>query len=215
MLDRLSADCPHALIDASEHEVGLPAGQMGNSEVGHMNIGAGRVLLQDLPRIDRALEDGSFAEAPALRGFIERLQESGGTAHLLGLLSPGGVHSHQRHMAAYARTLAAAGLPVALHAFLDGRDTPPRSALQAIAQFQSEAPDAPIRTVTGRYYAMDRDGRWERVERAYRAWSRATVWQPAMRSQRCNRATTSRSATSSSSRASSATTRAWPTATAS
>ncbi len=169
VLDRLWADSPHALIDASAHEVGLPDGQMGNSEVGHMNIGAGRVVLQDLPRIDQALADGSFAQAPALGRFIERLEASGGTAHLLGLLSPGGVHSHQRHIAAYARQLAAAGLPVAVHAFLDGRDTPPRSALEALAAFQAEAPEAAVRTVTGRYYAMDRDQRWPRVERAYRA----------------------------------------------
>ena len=169
VLDRLRADCPHGLIDASEHEVGLPAGQMGNSEVGHMNIGAGRILPQELPRIDRAIDDGSFAESPALRGFIETLKESGGSAHILGLLSPGGVHAHQRHMAAYARALDAAGIPVKVHAFLDGRDTPPRSALQYIASFQDEAPGATIGTVSGRFYAMDRDHRWERVERAYRA----------------------------------------------
>ena len=168
VLDRLRATSPHALIDASEHEVGLPAGQMGNSEVGHMNIGAGRVVLQDLPRIDQALANGSFAQAPGLQSFIQKLKASSGTAHLMGLLSPGGVHSHQRQIAAYARILAEAGVPVAVHAFLDGRDTPPRSALEALAAFQAEAPEAAIRTVTGRYYAMDRDQRWERVERAFR-----------------------------------------------
>ena len=168
LMDRLMRTCPHALIDASEHEVGLPAGQMGNSEVGHMNLGAGRVVLQDLPRVDQAVEDGSFREAEAFRAFVAALQESGGTAHVMGLLSPGGVHSHQRHMAALAEAIAAAGIPVAVHGLLDGRDTPPRSALDYIAQFQTEAPRAPIRTICGRYYAMDRDKRWERVERAYR-----------------------------------------------
>ena len=124
-LDRLYAGCPHALLDASEHEVGLPAGQMGNSEVGHMNLGAGRIVLQDLPRIDRAVETGEIRENPALKDFIARLQASGGTAHVMGLLSPGGVHSHQTHLAVLCGLLAEAGLEVKMHAFLDGRDTPP------------------------------------------------------------------------------------------
>ena len=167
-LDSLIARCPHALIDASEHEVGLPEGQMGNSEVGHMNLGAGRIVLQDLPRIDAAVADGSFRETEALQRFIADLKRSGGTAHVLGLLSPGGVHSHQSQMAALAETVAEAGITVAVHGFLDGRDTPPRSALDYVARFQAEAPRAPIRTISGRYYAMDRDQRWDRVERAYR-----------------------------------------------
>ena len=169
VLDRLWRDCPHALIDASAHEVGLPAGQMGNSEVGHMNLGAGRIVLQDLPRIDEAVATGALAEIPALRGFIEKLRKSGGTAHILGLLSPGGVHSHQDHMAALAGIIGAAGIPVAVHAFLDGRDTPPKSALAYIEAFEAAAPDTTIATVTGRYYAMDRDARWDRVSQAYDA----------------------------------------------
>jgi 2,3-bisphosphoglycerate-independent phosphoglycerate mutase len=165
-LDRLFETCPHALIDASEHFVGLPGGQMGNSEVGHMNLGAGRAVLQDLPRIDQAVADGSLAGNPALRDFVAALKASGGTAHLMGLLSPGGVHSHQDHMAALANILIAAGLPVAVHGFLDGRDTPPRSAKDHIAAFE-KATAAPIASLCGRYYAMDRDKRWERVQLAY------------------------------------------------
>ena len=168
-LDRLYASCPHALIDASEHEVGLPAGQMGNSEVGHMNLGAGRIVLQDLPRIDRAVETGEIRENPVLKDFIARLQDSGGTAHVMGLLSPGGVHSHQDHLAALCGLLSEAGLEVKFHAFLDGRDTPPASALGYLRDFIASAPEAEIATVSGRYYAMDRDQRWDRVERAYRA----------------------------------------------
>ena len=171
--DRLTATCPHALGDASEHHVGLPDGQMGNSEVGHMSIGAGRVVLQDLPKIDAAVADGSLAELPALDRFAEALIASGGTAHVMGLLSPGGVHSHQNHIAAVAKALALQGVPVAVHAFLDGRDTPPRSAEKLRRGFSNpSSQDAgPIRiaTVTGRYYAMDRDKRWERTADAYAA----------------------------------------------
>jgi len=127
--DRFMATCPHALLDASELEVGLPSGQMGNSEVGHMNLGAGRVVLQELVRIDQAVADGSLAKAAALQDFIRKLKASKGTAHVMGLLSPGGVHSHQDHIAALVKALAAAGVPVRVHAFLDGRDTPPKSAL--------------------------------------------------------------------------------------
>ena len=169
VLDRLYATCPSALIDASEQEVGLPADQMGNSEVGHMNLGAGRIVMQDLPRIDAALADGSLAARPALRRFIEALKASGGTAHLMGLMSPGGVHSHQRHIARLAGVLHNEGIPVAVHAFLDGRDTPPRSALEYLKAFQDDAPHAPIVSVSGRYYAMDRDKRWDRVALAYAA----------------------------------------------
>ena len=168
-LDRLFKTAPNALIDASEGEVGLPEGQMGNSEVGHMNLGAGRVVLQDLPRIDEAVAGGAFARNPVLQGAIGALRASGGTAHIMGLMSPGGVHSHQDHIAALANTLADEGIPVAVHAFLDGRDTPPRSALDFLADFQAKAPRATIATVSGRYYAMDRDKRWERVEKAHKA----------------------------------------------
>ena len=168
----LKARWPHAQLQASEHYVGLPDGQMGNSEVGHANIGAGRVVLQDLPRIDGAIAEGKLATMPALCDFIGKLKESRGTAHLMGLMSPGGVHSHQRQIAALARILAEAGVPVAVHAFLDGRDTPPKAAASYVKQFQEDVAglrDVRIATLCGRYYAMDRDKRWDRVERAYRA----------------------------------------------
>ncbi|HKS88206.1 MAG TPA: 2,3-bisphosphoglycerate-independent phosphoglycerate mutase [Stellaceae bacterium] len=161
---------PHAQLDASEHYVGLPDGQMGNSEVGHTNLGAGRVVMQDLPRIDRAIADGTLAGLPPLREFINKLKASGGTAQVMGLMSPGGVHSHQHQIAALANILAAAGLPVAVHAFLDGRDTPPKAAIGYLKQFAADTTGHPairIATVAGRYYAMDRDKRWDRVEKAY------------------------------------------------
>jgi 2,3-bisphosphoglycerate-independent phosphoglycerate mutase len=168
---RLTAHWPHARLQASEHYVGLPDGQMGNSEVGHTNLGAGRLVMQDLPRIDAAVASGALARLPALGAFIVKLKHSGGAAHLLGLLSPGGVHSHQRQIAALARILGEAGVPVKVHAFLDGRDTPPKSAIGDIEAFERELARLGkfgIATVTGRYYAMDRDQRWDRVERAYR-----------------------------------------------
>jgi 2,3-bisphosphoglycerate-independent phosphoglycerate mutase len=171
--DRLMAECPHALLDASAGAVGLPDGQMGNSEVGHMNIGAGRIVLQELPKISKAAAGGALAKNKVLRAFIDALKASGGTAHLMGLVSPGGVHSHQEHIAALARIIAAAGVTVAVHAFLDGRDTPPRSARGYLEDLLTEIDDtaAPVfvATVTGRYYAMDRDKRWERIELAYDA----------------------------------------------
>jgi 2,3-bisphosphoglycerate-independent phosphoglycerate mutase len=169
---RLKARWPHTQLQASEHYVGLPDGQMGNSEVGHTNIGAGRVVLQDLPRIDAAIAEGKLANMPALRDFIGKLKANRGTAHLMGLMSPGGVHSHQRQIAALARILAEAGVPVAVHAFLDGRDTPPKAAASYLKHFQEDVVDlryVRIATLCGRYYAMDRDKRWDRVERAYRA----------------------------------------------
>jgi 2,3-bisphosphoglycerate-independent phosphoglycerate mutase len=165
-------DCPHALIDASELHVGLPEGQMGNSEVGHMNLGAGRVVMQDLPRIDLAISKGELAANPLLQEFIGKLKQSGGTCHLMGLLSPGGVHSHQAHLVALAKILDGAGVSVALHAFLDGRDTPPSSAKDYVAEVEaslSECANVRFATVGGRYFAMDRDKRWERVELAYKA----------------------------------------------
>ena len=168
--DRLRDNCPRGVIDASAGAVGTPDGQMGNSEVGHMNIGAGRVVMQDLPRIDRAVADGSLAKDARLARFIARVQASGGKAHLLGLLSAGGVHSHSDHMLALARALHAAGLEVVIHAVLDGRDTPPRAAdgdLPAFLDALAEA--AQVATVSGRFFAMDRDQRWERVVEAHRA----------------------------------------------
>jgi 2,3-bisphosphoglycerate-independent phosphoglycerate mutase len=162
--------CPHAFLKTSGLDVGLPDGQMGNSEVGHMNIGAGRVVMQELPRISAACADGSLARAPALRELIASLKASGGTCHLMGLVSPGGVHSHQDHAVALAIVLTSAGIPVAVHAFMDGRDTPPRSGGEYIRSFAAALPaGAPIATVCGRYYAMDRDKRWERVTKAYLA----------------------------------------------
>ena len=147
---------------------------MGNSAVGHLNIGAGRVVRQDLPRIDHAVRDGSLAGMPALRGFIETLKASGGACHLMGLVSPGGVHAHQDHAVALARAVAAADIPVRVHVFTDGRDTPPRSGGEAVRALQAALPaGARVVTVGGRYYAMDRDKRWERVEKAYLAVAEA------------------------------------------
>jgi len=169
---RMLADCPHALLSTSGHAVGLPAGQMGNSEVGHMNIGAGRVVSQDLPRIDLAIEDGSFAQRPALLDVIAKAKAAKGAVHVLGLLSPGGVHSHQDHIAALVRVLSGAGVPVFVHAFLDGRDVPPKSALGFLKTFAdavSGLAGVRMATVSGRYYAMDRDKRWDRVVKAYDA----------------------------------------------
>jgi 2,3-bisphosphoglycerate-independent phosphoglycerate mutase len=166
--DRLWAACPHALLHTSGADVGLPRGQMGNSEVGHLNIGAGRIVLQDLPRINAAIASGEIARAPALRRLVERLRQTGGTCHLLGLVSPGGVHSHQEHVAALARILGEAGVPMSVHAFTDGRDTPPRSAREDMARLTAALPaSARVATVSGRYYAMDRDKRWDRVAKAY------------------------------------------------
>jgi 2,3-bisphosphoglycerate-independent phosphoglycerate mutase len=166
--DRLWASSPHAFLRTSGRVVGLPNGQMGNSEVGHLNIGAGRVVMQELPRIDTAIEDGSLARNPVLLDFIAALQASGGTAHLMGLISPGGVHSHQDQAVALAKILHGAGLPVVVHAWMDGRDTPPQSGAQFLQSFETALGDsAKIGTVIGRYYAMDRDKRWERVQLAY------------------------------------------------
>jgi len=157
-------------MHTSGKDVGLPGGQMGNSEVGHLNIGAGRVVMQDLPRINQAVDTGEIARAPALLGLIERLRKSGGTCHLMGLVSPGGVHSHQDHAAALAKVLAQAGVPTVVHVFTDGRDTPPQSADGYVRRLASMLPSGVgIGTVSGRYYAMDRDNRWDRVSKAYHA----------------------------------------------
>lgn len=172
--DAMRAAFPFGLLEASEHNVGLPSGQMGNSEVGHTNIGAGRVVMQDLPRIDSAIADGTLAQNSELQQFIHALKKSGGTAHLMGLVSDGGVHSHQSHMLALANTIADAGIPVAIHAFTDGRDVAPKSAQTYLDLLQQSLHNhARIATVSGRYYAMDRDNRWERVSLAYDALVRA------------------------------------------
>ncbi len=172
--DRLWQYCPHAFLHTSGRDVGLPDGQMGNSEVGHLNIGAGRVVVQELVRIADAIAGGSLAPAPALVALIDALQKSGGVCHLLGLVSPGGVHSHQDHAAALTRILADSGIAVRIHAFTDGRDTPPRSAADDLARLETALPDGcQLATVSGRYYAMDRDRRWDRVARAYAAVANA------------------------------------------
>lgn len=172
--DRLWATSPHTLLNACEEEVGLPKGQIGNSEVGHMNLGAGRVVYQDLPKIDRAIAHAELEQNPALLELIGKLHETGGVCHILGLMSPGGVHSHQSHILALSGLLSRHGIPVVIHAFMDGRDVAPQSGLDSLSKFVTDAaglrPLPPtIGTVTGRYYAMDRDRRWDRVEKAYRA----------------------------------------------
>ncbi len=171
--DRLTARCPCGRLDASAQEVGLPAGQIGNSDVGHMNLGAGRVVPQSLPRIDQAIDRGELDRNPAIQGLVERLRRSGGACHLIGLISPGGVHSHQDHVAALARILSRAAIPVRIHAILDGRDTLPTDAPGYLARFLDDVTElsgVSIATVCGRYYAMDRDHRWERTRLAFEAW---------------------------------------------
>jgi 2,3-bisphosphoglycerate-independent phosphoglycerate mutase len=166
--------CPHAFLDTSGRAVGLPDGQMGNSEVGHLNIGAGRVVKQELVRIGDACADGSIADAPAFRDLVATLRQSGGTCHLMGLVSPGGVHSHQDHAAALAHLLHAAGVPTVVHAFTDGRDTPPQSAIDDLRRLRAALPPAvAIGTLIGRYFAMDRDKRWDRVAQAHAAMADA------------------------------------------
>ncbi|WP_341704670.1 2,3-bisphosphoglycerate-independent phosphoglycerate mutase, partial [Ferrovibrio sp.] len=169
---RLLETRPFARIGTSGRDVGLPDGQMGNSEVGHMNIGAGRIAVPDLGRIDNAVADGSLKDNAAITGLVAKLKASGGALHLLGLLSPGGVHSHQDHMAAVAKIFAGAGIAVRVHAFTDGRDTPPQSALEYVADFRKAIAGTEgiaVATVSGRFFAMDRDKRWDRVAAAYAA----------------------------------------------
>ncbi|MEM6407331.1 MAG: 2,3-bisphosphoglycerate-independent phosphoglycerate mutase [Pseudomonadota bacterium] len=169
-MDRIVSECPNATLVTFGPDVGLPNGQMGNSEVGHTNIGAGRVVAMDLGQIDLAIEDGSFFDQSALLDFINTLKQSGGTAHLLGLVSDGGVHGHTNHMLAAAKAITDAGVPVAIHAITDGRDVPPKSAKTYLRDLKNGLPDgALIASVSGRYFAMDRDNRWDRVEKAYHA----------------------------------------------
>lgn len=161
---------PHTLVNTSGVDVGLPQGQMGNSEVGHMNLGAGRVVNQDIKRIDAAAEGGSLATNAELKRYIGALKASGGTSHLLGLLSPGGVHSHQDHLIKLSEILARSGIPVFIHMFLDGRDTPPKSAVGFVSEFAKQVgaiEGVSLGTLCGRFFAMDRDQRWDRVEKAY------------------------------------------------
>jgi 2,3-bisphosphoglycerate-independent phosphoglycerate mutase len=169
--DKLWHDYPHTLLNASEKFVGLPSHQMGNSEVGHLNIGAGRVVYQDLSRVDVAIEDGSFYTNPALIKAVASTKQYDSALHIMGLLSPGGVHSHENHICAMLEMAARNGLKkIYLHAFLDGRDTPPKSATSSLQLLQSKCAAlgvGQIVSITGRFYAMDRDNRWERVQPAY------------------------------------------------
>ncbi|NND45502.1 MAG: 2,3-bisphosphoglycerate-independent phosphoglycerate mutase [Xanthomonadales bacterium] len=177
--DRLWRTAATSLLETSGSAVGLPDGQMGNSEVGHMNIGAGRVVYQDFTRITKAIEDGSFFENEAFCGAVDRALDHDGAVHIMGLLSPGGVHSHDDHFLATVELARRRGARrIVVHAFLDGRDTPPRSALASIERMQATldgVPGARFGTLAGRYYAMDRDQRWERVERAWAALTRGAA----------------------------------------
>ncbi|MEM8791806.1 MAG: 2,3-bisphosphoglycerate-independent phosphoglycerate mutase [Pseudomonadota bacterium] len=170
-IDRLFETRPHARLSASGEDVGLPPGQIGNSEVGHTNIGAGRVVLMDLPKINKAIEDGSLFTAAALVNFLQQMNASGGSVHLLGLISPGGVHSHQNHLVALATVLSRLEIPVEIHGFLDGRDVGPKTGRVAMTRFLADIAPLPhvrLATICGRFFAMDRDNRWDRVETAYR-----------------------------------------------
>ncbi|WP_242341409.1 MULTISPECIES: 2,3-bisphosphoglycerate-independent phosphoglycerate mutase [Anaeromyxobacter] len=172
-MDALVHEYPHTAIETSGLSVGLPEGQMGNSEVGHTNLGAGRIVYQDLVRINRAVEDGSFFKNDALLLACRRAKENGAALHLMGLLSDGGVHSHVEHLYALVELARREGVPrTFVHAFMDGRDTPPKSGLEYMAQLEKRLRDTgygKVAVVSGRYYAMDRDKRWDRVELAYRA----------------------------------------------
>jgi 2,3-bisphosphoglycerate-independent phosphoglycerate mutase len=172
-MTRLCADYPCTDIGTSGMSVGLPDGQMGNSEVGHLNIGAGRIVYQDLTRISKAIDDGDFYTNPVLLDCIARTKAAGGRLHLAGLLSDGGVHSHNTHLYALLELARREGIrDVFVHCLLDGRDTPPKSGADYLAQLEEEIArigTGRIATVIGRYYAMDRDNRWERVEKAYNA----------------------------------------------
>ena len=171
VMDTLWHDYPHSLISGSGLDVGLPDGQMGNSEVGHVNLGSGRVVYQDFTRITKAISDGEFYTNPALQSAVRQAKQQGKAVHIMGLLSPGGVHSHEEHILAMIELAEREGAgPVYLHAFLDGRDTPPRSAeasLQKVQAHFDRTGSGQIASVIGRYYAMDRDKRWDRVQQAY------------------------------------------------
>ena len=172
-MDKLFASCPNTLIGASGMDVGLPDGQMGNSEVGHTNIGAGRVVYQELTRITKSIADGDFFENEALVGAIENCKKNGTALHLMGLLSDGGVHSHNKHLYGLLELAKRAGLEeVYVHGFMDGRDVPPSSGKDFVIELMKKMKEigvGKVASVMGRYYAMDRDNRWERVEKAYAA----------------------------------------------
>lgn len=171
VMDKLMATCPNTLISASGMDVGLPDGQMGNSEVGHTNIGAGRVVYQDLTRITKAISDGEFQQNEVIINAIDKATKAGKAVHILGLMSPGGVHSHEDHIYAAVKMAAERGAEkIYVHAFLDGRDTPPRSALHSLQRFEdlfAQLGKGRVASLIGRYYAMDRDNNWDRVQQAY------------------------------------------------
>ncbi|MFA6036500.1 MAG: 2,3-bisphosphoglycerate-independent phosphoglycerate mutase [Legionellales bacterium] len=175
--NRLWQDSPHLLLSASGEDVGLPEGQMGNSEVGHMNLGAGRIVYQDFTRIEKAIKDGEFAQNPAFSQLFKKLIADHKTLHLMGLLSPGGVHSHEKHLYALLDSAKNAGVKsIKVHVFLDGRDVPPKSAKESLLALEEKLKTlgvGEIATVMGRYYAMDRDSRWDRVKLAYDAIAQA------------------------------------------
>ena len=177
ILDKLWQDCPSMLISSSGLDVGLPDGQMGNSEVGHVNIGAGRIVYQNLTKIDKAIDDGEFYQNPALVKAVDAAVANDKAVHILGLASPGGVHSHDDQILAMIELAAKQGATkIYLHAFLDGRDTPPRSALATLEKFDAkfaEVGAGKTATLIGRYFAMDRDNRWDRVEEAYKLLTQA------------------------------------------
>lgn len=170
VFDRIMANCPSNQLITHGNDVGLPSGQMGNSEVGHTNIGAGRVVAMDLGKIDLAIEDGHLPNNDELVSFIAKIKATGGIAHLCGLVSDGGVHGHISHIIAAIKAVTDAGVPVIFHAITDGRDVAPKSAIGFIETLEKSMPNtARIGSLTGRYYALDRDNRWERVSAAYHA----------------------------------------------
>ena len=177
ILDALTKKYPNNQLQASGEYVGLPDGQMGNSEVGHMNIGAGRVIYQPLTKITKSIKDGDFFTNPALTKIADAVKSSGGALHLMGLLSPGGVHSHTDHLYGLFELAKQKGIgTVYVHAFLDGRDVPPSSAaeyLETLEKKMAEVGVGKTATISGRYYAMDRDKRWDRVSKAYNAIAKA------------------------------------------
>ncbi len=176
VFDSLYATYPNSTLSASGEDVGLPEGQMGNSEVGHLNLGAGRIVYQDFTRINLAIRNGEFFKNKVFLSAMSGLKAGGGALHLLGLVSDGGVHSHQNHIYALIRMARDSGVgKIFVHAFLDGRDTPPKSGagyLEMLRKAMAETGAGKIATISGRYYAMDRDNRWDRVEKAYRAMVR-------------------------------------------
>ncbi|MDP9001587.1 MAG: 2,3-bisphosphoglycerate-independent phosphoglycerate mutase, partial [Myxococcota bacterium] len=171
VLSSLIANYPHGLIGTSGPDVGLPPGQMGNSEVGHLNFGAGRIAMMDISRIDNAVHDGTLAQDPVIADIVMKAKHAGGRFHLIGLVSDGGVHSSLQHLFALIDVAKKVGVPTIVHAFLDGRDVQPGTAPKYIARLENKLAEGSgrIATVSGRYWGMDRDNRWERVERSYRA----------------------------------------------